>query len=382
MGRKRGEREGKGGYIRARQQIPQLQGLDEIRVPDHGPILSTHILERLIDLLDPLHTLIQGLLCSEHANIGLHDLLHRQSNLSGRLGSISGSDLVQHLDGLGTSIGLHRLVRHVRLEVVTDGVRDRTAEDDQVEKGVGTETVGTVDGHAGGFTAGEETGDDLVVALLVDGQDLTSVLGGDTTHVVVHGGQDGDRLLRDVDTGEDSRSLGDTGEALVEDIGGQVGQLEVDVVLVGADTAALTDLHGHGSGDDISGCQVLGGGGISLHESFTLGVEKVSTLATGSLGDQTSGTVDTGRVELHEFEILVGETGTGNHGGSVSGTGVRRGAREVGSSVTTCGKDGVVGEEAVEGTVFLVVCEDTLADAVLHDQVEGEVFNEVVGVVS
>jgi hypothetical protein len=41
-----------------------------------------------------------------------------------------------------------------------------------------------------------------------------------------------------------------------------------------------------------------------------------------------------------------------------------------------------VGPKAVEGTVFHVECDDTDTLAVLHDQVEGKVFDEEVGVMS
>ena len=47
--------------------------------------------------------------------------------------------------------------------------------------------LGTVYGHTGGFTGGVKTGNDLVVSVLVNSQDFTSVLGGDTTHVVMDG---------------------------------------------------------------------------------------------------------------------------------------------------------------------------------------------------
>ena len=39
---------------------------------------------------------------------------------------------------------------------------------------------------------------------------------GDAAHVVVHGGQDRDRLAGDIDTGEDARGLGDARQALVD----------------------------------------------------------------------------------------------------------------------------------------------------------------------
>jgi hypothetical protein len=77
-------------------------------------------------------------------------------------------------------------------------VGNGTAKDNQVKKGIGAETVGSVDGHTGGFTGGEKTRDDLVVAVLVDGKNLTSVPSWDTTHVVMDGRKDRNRLLRGI----------------------------------------------------------------------------------------------------------------------------------------------------------------------------------------
>lgn len=369
-------------YLRASQQVSQLQSLNEIRVPDHAAVLDTDLGEHLVNLLDLLDTLVQRLLGTEDADISLHSLLHGQSDLGGALGAVRVADLVEDLDGLGTSIGGDGLGLGTGSEVVTDGVGDGTTEDDQVQEGVGTKTVGTVDGDTGSLTAGEEARHDLVVAGLVHGQDLTSVSGRDTTHVVVDGREDGDGLLADVDTGENGGSLRDTGQTLGENLGGQVAELQVHVVLLGSDTTSLTNLHGHGSGDDITRGQILGGRGVTLHESLTLRVEKVTTLTTRALGNQATSSVDTSRVELNELQILVGETSTGNHGHTVTGTGVGRRAAEVGTAVTTGGEDSVLGKESVEGTVLLVVGQDTTALTIFHDQVEGEELNEVVGAVS
>jgi hypothetical protein len=261
-------------------------------------------------------------------------------------------------------------------------VRNSTTKDNQIQERVGTQTVSTVDRHASGLTAGVETGDDLVLTVLVDSENLTSVAGRDTTHVVVDGGQDRDGLLSDIDTGEDTGGLRDTGKTLGQDLSGQVAQLQVDVVLLGTNTTALADLHGHGSGNDVSGGKILGGRGVTLHETLTLGVEEVTTLTTSTLGDQAASTVDTSRVELNELEILVGETSTSNHGHTVTSASVSGSAAEVGSAVSTGSKDSVVSEETVQSTVLLVVSQDTTALTILHDQVEGEVLNEVVGVVA
>lgn len=369
-------------YLRAGQEVPQLQSLDKVGVPDHAAVLDANILEHAVNLGDLLDTLVQGLLCPEDADVRLHRLLHGQTDLSRALWSIRRPDLVEHLDRLGTSISADWLVLGTRGEVIADSVRDSTAKDDQIQEGVGSQAVGTVDGHASGFTTGEQTRDDLVVAALIDGEHLSGVPSWNTAHIVVDGRQDRNRLLRDVDTGENAGCLGDTGQTLVEDLWGQVAKLEVDVVLLRANTAAVTDLHRHGSGDDVARGKILGSWRVTLHETLTLAVQQVATLTTSTLGDQATSTVDSGRVELDELEILVWQTSTGDHGHAVTGTRVCGGAAEVCSSVATGGQNRVVREESVQSTILLVVGQDAAALAVLHDQVDDEVLDEVVGVVS
>lgn len=57
-------------------------------------------------------------------------------------------------------------------------------------------------------------------------------------------------------------------------------------------------------------------------------------------------------------------------------------AREVGSAVTARSEDGLVRPESVERSVLEVERNDTDALSVLHQQVQGEVLDEEVGVVS
>jgi len=221
----------------------------------------------------------------------------------------------------------------------------------------------------------------MVVSLLIDSKNLTSVSGRNTTHVVMDGGQDRDGLLANIHSSKDAGSLRDTRETLSKNVGGQMAQLEVDVVLLRANTTAVAYLHSHGPGDDITTGKILGGRGISLHETLTLRVEEISTLTTSTLSDQAASSVNTRGVELDELEILVGKTGTSNHGHSVTGAGMGGCAAEVSASVSASRKDGVVGQETVESSILLVVGQHTTALTVLHDQVNSEVLNEVVGVV-
>jgi len=55
----------------------------------------------------------------------------------------------------------------------------RSSEYDEIQQRVGSESVGSVYGYTGGFSSGVQSLDNLVLAVL-DGDDLTSVLGWDT----------------------------------------------------------------------------------------------------------------------------------------------------------------------------------------------------------
>ncbi len=58
----------------------------------------------------------------------------------------------------------------------------------------------------------------------------------------MHGRQHRDRLLGDVDAGENARALGNAGQALVQHLRVEMLQVQVDVVLQLADAAPLADL--------------------------------------------------------------------------------------------------------------------------------------------
>ena len=73
-------------------------------------------------------------------------------------------------------------MRGVGLVVLSDVVGGSTTKDDNVEQRVGSQSVGSVDGSATGFTRSVKTLDDLVLALLVYSDNLSSVSGGDTSH--------------------------------------------------------------------------------------------------------------------------------------------------------------------------------------------------------
>lgn len=233
----------------------------------------------------------------EDGSVSLHCLLHVQPNLGSGQRTAGIPNLVKLVNRLLAELGVHRFVRSVRGKSFFNVVGACTAKDDNVEQRVGTESVSTVDRDTGGFTGSIKTGNDFVVALLVDGEDFTGVLGGNTAHavnlvsesqrkfkrdgsLVVDSRQNWDRLLGNIDTGKDSSSFRDTGQSLVQYLGGQVAKLKEDVVLFGTDASTFSDFEGHGSGNDISGGKVLGSRGVSFHESLTLRVDEVTTLTS------------------------------------------------------------------------------------------------------
>ncbi len=249
------------------------------------------------------------------------------------------------------------------------------AEHHQVEQRVGAQAVGAVDRDAGRLADRHQAGHGLDLAVRL-GHHLAGIAGRDAAHVVVHRGQDRHGLLGDVDPGEDLRGLRDAGQALVDQRRVQVLDVQVDVVVLGADAAALANLQGHGAADHVAAGEVLGRGGVALHEALALGVGEIAALAPHPLGDEAAGAVDAGRVELHELHVLQRQAGPQHHGVAVASLGVGAGAGEVGAPVAAGGEDRHVGLETVNAAVVQVPGDQAAAGAVLHHQVDGEVFDE------
>lgn len=168
----------------------------------------------------------------------------------------------------------------------------------------------------------------------------------------------------------------------MNDVGLQVVQVEIDVITLLTNTSAGKNFHGHGAGDDVSGGEILGSRGISLHETFTVLVSENTTLTTAALGHQATGTVDTSGMELDEFRVLNGDTGSGNHTTTITSAGVGGGAALVGTTVATSGHDGLLGSHTMDGTIGNVVGHNTAALTIFHDQVHSEVLDEENAVVT
>ena len=157
--------------------------------------------------------------------------------------------------------------------------------------------------------------------------------------------------------------------------------MQVDVVLVLADAAAFADLDGHRARHHVARGEILRVGRVTLHEAFAVGVGEVTALAARAFGDQTTRAVDAGGMELHELHVLHRQTGAQRHAAAVTRAGVRRGAGEIRAAITAGGEDHGVRAIAMQPARGQVERHDAAAGAVLHDEVEREIFDEEFGVV-
>src|SRR5206468_3759001 len=86
---------------------------------------------------------------------------------------------------------------------------------------------------------------------------------GDPAHAVVGGGLDGDGLTCGLDPEVHAGELRHVGDLRLDDVGIQVADIEVDVVLL-VDAPPLLDLLVDGATHHVPGGQVLDGGGVAL----------------------------------------------------------------------------------------------------------------------
>ena len=238
-----------------------------------------------------------------------------------------------------------------------------------------------MDRYAGRFADGHEAGGNAVGIAVLQRDHLSVVIGRDPAHVVMHRRQDGNGRPGDVHSGENVGRLCDPGQAFVDHIRSQVFQVQVEVIPFRANSAPLPDFDGHGAADHVTGSQVLGIGGVTLHEPFTLRIGQVTALAAHPFGNQHTGAVNAGRMELNEFHVLQRQAGAQYHGIAVTGAGMGGGTGEISASIPPRSQDHGVGAKAVQFPLFQVPGQDSPAHTcVVHDQVDGKIFNEKFGI--
>src|SRR5277367_5205233 len=130
------------------------------------------------------------------------------------------------------------------------------------------------------------------------------------------------RVLVCIDASENASCVDDTGKSLVDDLGRQMLQMQIDVILLFADPPPLADLDRFGSADYVARGEVFLARRVFRHKPFALTVGEVAPLAAGALSDQTAGSIDAGWMELDELHVLQRQPGTQYHGVAVAGASV------------------------------------------------------------
>ncbi len=375
----------------------ELQGFGQVGVEAAAAVVDGDLGVGEADAVDLPLRLGHARGVADDRDLVHHHLLHRLAQLRGALALGPGEEGVD----LGPRHGF-RLARQRRqlvgVDVVEHVAAGAAAEDDEVDQRVSAESVGAVDADAGGLTGGVEAGDDRA-ALVADDPALD--VGREAAHRVVGRRLDRDRLGLRLDAEVGAGEVGDVGQLLVDQLGRQVGEVEVDVILA-VNAAPFLDLLVDEAGDHVAGGEVLEGGGVAFGEGLAVAVAEDAALAAGRLREEDAELVNAGRVELVELHVHQRHAAAVGDGDAVAGAGHRvRGdlvdpAEAAGGDQDRFGVDGVdlagalfegdaaaglpvLGEEQVE-QVVLVEEVDAVLDPLLVEGLDDHVAGAVGGV--
>jgi hypothetical protein len=161
--------------------------------------------------------------------------------------------------------------------------------------------------------------------------------------------------------------IGDVRELLVDDVLGQVRQVEVDIVLA-VDSAPLFDLLIDEARDHIARRQILERRRISLGEGLAETVTEDAALAAGCFREENAELVDSRGVELIELHVHQRHTAPEWDREAISGTGhgVRRDAEDAAKSAR--GPEHALGMDGMNLTRAQLQCDHAAGAAVVTDQ--------------
>jgi hypothetical protein len=180
------------------------------------------------------HTLFERSFITEHSGMSLHGALHLLSDLGSRTCTVRITNAVNPSNTFFSSILLELGDALARFEIGSNMVGAGTAEYNNIQQRIGSETVGAVYRSTSSLTSSIETRHNVIWITVLHCHDLTMVVGGDTSHVVVNGGKNRNGLLSHIDASKDESGFRDAGQSLVEDVWGQVVQMQKDVILTRA----------------------------------------------------------------------------------------------------------------------------------------------------
>mmetsp|Transcript_223 Transcript_223/g.412 ORF Transcript_223/g.412 Transcript_223/m.412 type:complete len:211 (+) Transcript_223:485-1117(+) len=207
----------------------------------------------------------------------LHDVLHVATNLGSSGATIGISNTIQVTDTLHAFIVLETWKLVSWRTSFSDAKGSGSSKDDNVQKRVGSQPVGTVDRSGGSFTSCKESWNngvfDKLAILVVNGlYDFTVIVGRNASHIVVYSRQDGNRLLGNIDARKNGCRFTNSRKTFGQELWRQVIEVKVNVILLGTNATSLSDFHSHGTADDITRRQVLCRGSITFHKALSFRV--------------------------------------------------------------------------------------------------------------
>ena len=240
------------GHRRLRNQVVEFECLDKIGVPDHRAVLHPDLGHVAVNASHEIAPFLQNILGAEHGAVILHGLLHPAPELGSRNLPLGIPEPVKPRDGIVAGTLRQRRLALAWLDIVSTLQARSPTEHHKVDERVRPEAIGTMHRHARRLANGHQARDDAVRIAVLQRQDFAVIVCRDATHVVVHGRQDRDGLLGDIDAREDARRFRDTRQPLMDDLRVQMAQVQMDMVLVRTAAPPLADLDRHRAADDIA----------------------------------------------------------------------------------------------------------------------------------
>ena len=115
-----------------------------------------------------------------------------------------------------------------------------------------------MDRHASRFTQRHQAGHNGVGIAIFLGENFAVIIRRNAAHIVMHGRQNRDRLLRHIDACKDARAFRNAGQTLMQNLRIEMIKMEIDVILVLAHTATFANFDGHGARDNVTRSKILG----------------------------------------------------------------------------------------------------------------------------
>ena len=84
-------------------------------------------------------------------------------------------------------------------------------------------------------------------------------------------------------------------------------------------------------------------------------------------------------MELDKFHILQRQTRAKYHGIAITGTGVCRGTRKVGTTIATGRQTDTMRTEQMQLAFSQIPGKHTTADIIIHDQIQRKIFDKKLG---